>query len=238
VLLPQIGESGQAKLSRAKIVLIGVGGLGSSAAFYLAAAGVGTLGIVDHDTVHASNLNRQILYGADDIGKQKVAIAEARIKAFNPDIKVNAHNLLVDFTNAAEVLQGYDIVIDATDSLDAKFMLNDVCVAARKTLIHAGVEGFIGQIMAIVPGSSCLRCLMPQMPQDGYSKSNPRPVFGITAGMLGQLQAAEAIKCALNISEGLAGRILFVDLLRMEFKKKTVLRDPACPACGKKGMSK
>ncbi len=238
ILIPEIGEQGQAKLSQAKIVLIGAGGLGSSAALYLAAVGVGTLAIMDHDVVQLTNLNRQILYGTEDLGGEKASIAAERIAALNPEIKVKALHVFVTTENVAEMIRDYDIVIDATDSLETKFMLNDACVQQRKILIHAGVEGFVGQVMTIIPGGSCLRCFMPQVPHDRYSKGLPRPVLGVTAGLMGQLQAAEAIKCLLDIPGRLIGTMLFVDLLRMDFKKKDVARDPACPVCGEKEIRK
>ncbi|MBN1493608.1 MAG: HesA/MoeB/ThiF family protein [Candidatus Omnitrophica bacterium] len=226
-----IGVEGQQKIMRARVIMIGAGGLGSSAAVYLAAAGIGTLAIVDNDTVHLSNLNRQVLYMPCDISHKKVDVAAKRVFSLNPDIVVTTRDCYVDNTNVKDIIKGYDIVIDATDNLASKYLLNDTCVRSHIPLVHAGVQGFIGQIMVIAPGSSCLRCFMPNIPQDEFTSDNPRPVVGVTAGLVGQLQAAEVLKLIIGAGDILQNTMLFVDLLTMEFKKKHVPKKATCAIC-------
>ncbi|MFC1808818.1 ThiF family adenylyltransferase [Candidatus Omnitrophota bacterium] len=226
-----IGVSGQEKLSHAKVAVIGVGGLGSSVVLYLAVAGVGELGLVDCDSVQLSNLNRQVLYTPSDISCKKTVLAEQRVHAINPDITVVTFDTYVDNSNAEEIIAPYDIVIDATDNFDSKFMLNDICVKMKKPLIHAGAHGFVGQIMVITPESSCLRCFMTNIPDEGYANNNPRPIIGVTAGVLGQLQATETLKYIMNAGNLLVNKILFIDLLNMDFRKKDIPKNKACSVC-------
>lgn len=233
IVLPGVGAGGQARLRDAQVLVIGVGGLGSPAALYLCAAGVGTLGVADGDQVEPSNLARQILYTTADLGAPKTEVARRRLTALNPEIQVHTHPLRVTEANLASVLTGYDFVLDCTDSFEAKFAINDACVRLGIPFCHAGVTQFHGQLMTVLPGRSpCLRCLFAAPPPEG---SVPTPavagVFGPAAAALGTLQAGEALRFVLGVGELTTGRLLMMDQLRMRWRQVSVPRDPYCPAC-------
>jgi len=232
--MPEIGEAGQEKLLAGRVLVIGAGGLGSPAAFYLAAAGVGTIGLVDGDVVEATNLQRQILHGTGDLGRPKVESAAEKLRALNPDVRVLPRRERLTRENAAAVLGEYGFVLDCTDSFAAKFLIADACAAAGRPYSHAGIYRFEGQTMTVIPGSTaCLRCLFPRAPEDRPDPA--RGPLGAVPGAIGSIQAAEAIKWILGIGELLTDRLLHYDALGMRFRSVRVRRDPACPVCGKRG---
>jgi molybdopterin-synthase adenylyltransferase len=232
LLLPEIGKEGQEKLLIGRVLVIGAGGLGSPALYYLAAAGIGTLGIADKDTVELSNLNRQIIHFTDDLKKDKAASAAEKVTKLNPDVRIHTYGLL-DRESLADVIRDYDIVIDGTDTFDAKFGVNDICVKARKPFVHAGVIQTKGQVLTWVPGSACYRCVFKTPPEEGAIPScEEAGVLGATAGVIGTIQAAEAIKFILGKGELLTNRLLTFDAMDMEFRTISVVRDPVCPVCG------
>lgn len=235
ILLPEVGEAGQIKLLEAKVVLIGAGGLGSPSALYLAAAGVGTLGIVDHDVVDLSNLQRQILHKTEDTGRAKVESAADTLHGINPDVEVVSHHLLLDSTNALEVLRDYDIVINGSDNFPTRYLVNDACVMLEKPLVDASIFQFEGQATVFDParGGPCYRCLFPDPPPPGEVPSCAEAgVLGVLPGIMGSLQAMEAIKLILGTGEPLVGRLLLYDALGGEFREVSVSRRPDCPVCG------
>ncbi len=240
-ILPDVGEKGQAKLLDAKVLLIGGGGLGSPAALYLAAAGVGTIGIVDHDRVDLSNLQRQILYTTEDIGRPKVEVAAERLRALNPDINIVTYPEPIYSGNALDIIRDYDIVINGSDNFPTRYLVNDACVLLRKPLVDASIFMFEGQVTVYQPavpelgieGGPCYRCLYPDPPPPGEIPSCAEAgVLGILPGVIGTLQATEAIKLILGIGEPLVGRLLMYDALAQEFRVLQVQRDPNCPVCG------
>jgi len=234
-LLPEVGEAGQIKLLEAKVVIIGAGGLGSPAAFYLAAAGVGTIGIVDHDVVDLSNLQRQILHKTEDIGRPKVESAADTLHSINPDVEVVGHPVLLDSSNAFEVLRDYDVVINGSDNFPTRYLVNDACVMLGKPLVDASIFRFEGQLTVFDParGGPCYRCLFPEPPPPGLVPSCAEAgVLGVLPGIMGSLQAMEAIKIILGIGEPLIGRLLLYDALDGEFMEVSVPPAPDCPVCG------
>ncbi len=233
LLIPEVGPGGQARLLASRVLLVGAGGLGSPAALYLAAAGVGTLGIVDFDVVDLSNLQRQVLHTTDRVGEPKVASAARTIGALNPDVRVVAHELLLGADNAAEVIAGYDVVIDGTDSFETRYTLNDAAVAAGIPVVHASVYRFEGQLTVFVPGGGpCYRCLYPSAPPPELAPNcSAVGVLGVVPGIMGLLQANEAIKLLLRVGTPLVGRLLLFDALDGEFRELEIRRDPACPVC-------
>jgi len=233
ILIDDFGPSGQARLSKASILVVGLGGLGSSVVFYLSAAGIGQLGLIDDDVVSESNLNRQILYNKSDIGFSKPQLASRRVKDLNPDVAIRIYNERLIEHNASRIIMDYDVVIDATDNFQSKFLLNDICCTHQKTLIHAGVISFAGQIMVITSQTACLRCLFPDIPQDQYSDGLPKPIIGTTAGLMGQLEATEAMKYILGMGELLVNQVLSFDLLTNEFRKMNVSKKTECPVCSR-----
>jgi len=240
-LLNEVGEAGQIKLLESKVLLIGAGGLGSPAAMYLAAAGVGTIGIVDFDTVDISNLQRQILHGNKDVGRPKVESAKDRLLDLNPDIKVIAHREPITSHNAMEIISGYDIVLNGSDNFPTRYLVNDACQFLRKPLVDASIFMFEGQATIYQPadeskgieGGPCYRCLYPDPPPPGEVPSCAEAgVFGVLPGIVGSVQAIEAIKLILGIGESLVGRLLMMDTLDMTFRTLKVKRNPTCPVCG------
>ncbi len=226
IILPEIGEKGQEKLRQSKVLIIGLGGLGSPTALYLAAAGVGTLGLADFDQVEESNLNRQIIHTTDDIGKDKVLSAKKKITALNPEVNIKTYVEKLDLSNIEKIIQEYDFVIEATDNIESKFIINDLCVKYKKPFSHAGIDGFKGQTLTVVPGSACLRGFFEGMPfgavkDKGKDKNEGGEigVLGSVPGVLGAIQATEAIKFIIQRGELLLNQLLVVDLLNMEFKK-------------------
>jgi adenylyltransferase/sulfurtransferase len=230
-LLREVGGTGQARLRAARVLVVGAGGLGSPLALYLAAAGVGTLGLVDADTVELSNLQRQIAHGMDDLGRLKVDSAADAARRINPQVQVRTHPQL--FT--AELLTEYDIICDGTDNFAARFAIADACRIAGKTLVSAAVLRFEGQLSTFKPheGGPCYRCLVPEAPPDGLVPSCAEAgVLGAVAGVMGTLQATETLKEILGIGTSLSGWVLIWDALAAEFRKVKLRKDPACPACG------
>ncbi len=235
IMLPEIGVAGQEKLSRAKVLVVGAGGLGSPAALYLAAAGVGTLGIVDSDEVDLSNLQRQILHALGDVGRAKALSAQEAVLRLNPEVTVHASQALVTAENIMELIQAYDFVIDAADNFETKFLINDACVLSHKPFCHAGVIRFTGQLMTYVPNKGpCYRCIFQSPPPaDAVQPASQAGVVGAAAGVIGSLQAMEAIKYILGVGELLTGYLLKFDALAMEFRKvKLPGREPCCAVCG------
>jgi molybdopterin/thiamine biosynthesis adenylyltransferase len=229
--LPEIGEAGQEKLLRSKVLVIGAGGLGSPAAFYLAAAGVGTIGLMDGDTVDLSNLQRQILHTTASVGANKTASAQARLEALDPSIRIETHPFRISAENAPEILAGYDFIIDATDNFDSKFLIARACHEASKPWSHAGIGNFHGQTMTIIPGkTACYRCVFHE---DGAPVGGtPQGPIGALPGVIGSIQALEAIKYLLDIGTLLTDALLTFDALAMSFRKVTVRRDAGCGVCG------
>ena len=233
IIMPQVGGNGQRKLLDARVLLLGAGGLGSPAALYLAAAGVGTLGIVDFDVVDFSNLQRQILHDTDDVGRPKVVSAQERLNAINPDVNVIAHDLHLIAENIMEVIEGYDIVVDGSDNFATRYLVNDATYLANKTCVHGSIFLFEGQATVFKPGEGCYRCLYPAPPPPGMVPSCAEAgVFGVLPGIIGSIQAVETIKLVLGIGEPLINRLLLFDALGMEFREVKLRHNPACPLCG------
>ena len=234
LLLPEVGSSGQLALKSAKVLMIGMGGLGSPIALYLAAAGVGTLGLVDADNVDVSNMHRQILYGSNDIDLPKTAAAAARLTATNPHTRCVEHREFLIAANAESLLANYDLVIDGTDNFAAHYLINDACVLFKKPLIYASVARFNGYVSMMIPHNGpCYRCLYPTPPPPDFIPSCAESgVLGPLPGLVGLIQATEALKFILKIGAPLTGRLLMVDALSMQFKEMTMSKDPACPTCG------
>ncbi|HTL35838.1 MAG TPA: molybdopterin-synthase adenylyltransferase MoeB [Kofleriaceae bacterium] len=234
VLLPEVGQAGQQKLLSAKVVCVGAGGLGSPSSMYLAAAGIGTLGMIDDDVVDASNLQRQILHGTDRLQTPKVESAERTIKNLNPDVTVEKHRTRLTSANAIEILSRYDVIIDGADNFATRYLVNDVALKLGKPVIHASIFRFEGQLTVFpANGSPCYRCLYPEPPPPEDAPSCAEGgVLGVLPGTIGVLQATEAIKLILGIGESLGGRLLVYDALKARFRELKLRRDPKCPTCG------
>lgn len=228
LLLPEIGEHGQSLLRSSHLLVIGAGALGSAAAYYLTAAGIGRLTIVDGDRVDHTNLQRQILHTTDDVGRLKVESARDKLSALNPHVSIETVAEMFDIDNAAPLLNGVDFVIDATDNYEAKFLINDLCVAAETPFSHGAISRFCGQATTWVKGAPCYRCLFPAPP----AKEPFAGPFGAVPGVIGSIQAAEAIKFVTGVGELLTGRLLTIDLLAMRFDTISFMRDRACKCCG------
>lgn len=235
IILKEVGAKGQKKLLNSKVLIIGAGGLGAPAAMYLAAAGVGTIGIADADEVDLSNLQRQIIHTTADIGKAKVLSAKETMQAINPDITVNTYRTFVTSENIPELIADYDFVIDGTDNFPAKFLINDACVMAKKPFSHAGIIRFKGQLMTYVPGQGpCYRCVFKEPPpKDAVPTCKQAGVIGAMGGVIGSLQAMEAVKYIIGKGELLTGQLLTYDALTMEFRKIKLPKNTAgCAVCG------
>ena len=234
VLLPEVGIEGQQKLLKAKVVCIGAGGLGSPSSMYLAAAGVGTLGLIDDDVVDASNLQRQILHGTDRLGTPKVESAERTIKNLNPDVRVDKHRARLTSKNAVELLGGHDVIIDGADNFATRYLVNDVALRLGIPVVHASIFRFEGQLTVFpAHGGPCYRCLYPEPPPPEDAPSCAEGgVLGVLPGIMGVLQATEAIKLILGLGQTLAGRLLVYDALATKFRELKLRRDPSCPTCG------
>lgn len=235
IILSEVGGKGQKKLAQSKVLVIGAGGLGSPAALYLAAAGVGTLGLVDGDVVDLSNLQRQVLHSTATIGVPKVESGQRTLAALNPDLTIKTYQENVSADNIMRFLPDYDIILDGSDNFSTRFLVNDACFFAKKTLISGSIFRFEGQLTTIKPhqGFPCYRCLYPEPPPAGLVPNcQEAGVLGVLAGTIGVLQAAEAIKEILGIGETLADRLLIYDALDMKFRKVSRPKDPACPLCG------
>lgn len=233
VRLPEVGEAGQTRLLGARVLLIGAGGLGSPAALYLAAAGVGTIGVVDHDTVDSSNLQRQVLHNFDRIGMPKTESARETLMALNPDTKVEMHQSRLTAANALEIMSGYEVVVDGSDNFPTRYLVNDVSLHAGVPVVHGSIFRFEGQVAVFSPYEGpCYRCLHRQPPPPELAPSCAEAgVLGVLPGVIGSIQAMETIKLVLGIGESLAGRLLVYDALEEDFTSVTVKRDPECPAC-------
>ena len=235
LLLDEVGLEGQQKLLDAKVLLLGAGGLGSPAALYLAAAGVGTLGIVDNDTVDLSNLQRQVIHSTDRIGVSKVDSAEQTINALNPDVRVIKHEVRLDATNIMKILPGYDIVVDGLDNFPTRYLLNDASVRLKIPVVSAAILGFEGQLSVFKPyDGPCYRCLFPVPPPAELAPScGANGVLGVLPGTMGLLQATEVIKLILDVGEPLIGRLLLYDALAARMTEVKIRRDPDCPICSR-----
>lgn len=233
-LLPEFGEAGQERLKAGRALVIGAGGLGSPVALYLAAAGVGTLGLVDYDEVDVTNLQRQILYGTGDIGRQKLDVAAERLRDINPHITVVLHREAFGAANALDLVRGYDVVIDGTDNFSTRFLVNDACVIAGRPNVYGSVHRFEGQVSVFATsGGPCYRCLHPEPPPAGLIPNCAEAgVLGVLPGLIGTVQATEAIKLLTGIGEPLVGKLMLYDALRMRFRQIALPKDPACPVCG------
>jgi adenylyltransferase/sulfurtransferase len=234
LILPEIGPEGQAKLKAARVLLVGAGGLGSPAALYLAAAGVGTLGIVDFDAVDLSNLHRQVIHGTPDVGRSKLVSASETLAAINPNVRMVPHAVMLTSENAMGILKAYDLVVDGTDNFPTRYLVNDACVLLGKPNVYGSILGFEGQASVFcAPGGPCYRCLYPDPPPPGVVPSCAEGgVLGVLPGMVGVIQATEAIKWIVGIGEPLVGRLLMYDALGMRFNEVRIRRDAACPVCG------
>ena len=235
IVMKEVGAEGQKKLLGARVLIIGAGGLGSPVAMYLAAAGVGTIGIADADEVDLSNLQRQIIHRTADAGKPKVLSAKETMEAMNPDVKVIPYRMFITGENILDIIKDYDFIIDATDNFQSKFLINDACVMAKKPFSHAGIIRFQGQLMTYVPGQGpCYRCIFKEPPpKDAVPSCKQEGVIGAAAGVIGSLQAMEAIKYILGIGELLTGYLLTYDGLEMQFRKVKLPSDThSCAVCG------
>jgi len=236
ILLPQVGGKGQEKLLAAKVLIVGAGGLGSPVATYLAAAGVGTLGVVDSDAVELSNLHRQIIYSSDDIGKKKAIAAQSRLQRVNPDVHVVPYILRLTSENIMEVINDYDIVVDGTDNFPTRYLINDACVLTKKSLVFGAFFRYEGQAMVVKPGEGpCIRCMFPTPPPPGLIPScQEAGVLGALAGIIALIQATETLKLILGVGEPLIGKFVLFDALEMNLVKFTARKDDHCSICGEK----
>lgn len=235
-LLPEVGEEGQAKLLQAKVLMVGAGGLGSPSAYYLAAAGVGTLGIIDNDVVDLSNLQRQILHTNDRIGMPKTESAKLTIQALNPDVRVIPYQQKLTSQNIMEIIKDYDIIVDGCDNFPTRYLVNDACVLTKKPNVHGSIFQFEGQASVFYPGKGpCYRCLYPEPPPADMAPScQEAGVLGVLPGLIGVIQALETIKLILGKGDTLVGRLLCFNTLTMEINTLKLMADPACPMCGEK----
>jgi adenylyltransferase/sulfurtransferase len=243
IILPEVGGKGQEKLLNSRVLVIGAGGLGSPAILYLAAAGVGTIGIVDFDVVDLSNLQRQIIHNTERVGTPKVESARRTVEMLNPDVKVITYNTRISKENIMDIIKDYDVVLDGTDNFPTRFLINDACYFAGKPLVSAAMLRFEGQVSVfdfrIKEQSPCYRCLFPEPPPPGLVPScQEAGILGSIGGIMGCIQATEAIKLILGIGEPLVGKLLIMDALSMDFRKVKLRKDPNCPLCGEKPIIK
>jgi molybdopterin/thiamine biosynthesis adenylyltransferase/rhodanese-related sulfurtransferase len=238
IVMPQVGPEGQARLLDSRVMLAGLGGLNSPVALYLAAAGVGTIGLADHDTVERSNLQRQVLHGETSVGQSKVQSARRRLQELNPDVRTEAIEERIDANNAARLVKGWDVVIDGMDNFPARYALNEACVKAGIPLVYGAVMRFQGQVSVFWPAAGqgktpCLQCLLPESTTVKAPPSCAEAgVLGVMPGIIGTLQATEALKLLLGTGESLIGQLLMIDALTMDFRKARIQASPACPVCG------
>jgi len=235
LIMPEVTLDGQKRIKAASVLCIGTGGLGSPIALYLAAAGIGRLGLVDYDIVDFSNLQRQILHGTDDVGRKKLNSARDRIKSINPNVRVDLHDMMFRSENAMQLVQDYDIVIDGTDNFPTRYLSNDVCVLTKKPNIYGSIFRFDGQCTVFAPhlGGPCYRCMFPEPPPPGMVPSCAEGgVLGVLPGIIGVMQAIEAIKMIIGIGDSLIGRLVSFDALKLRFKEFKIRKDPSCPICG------
>jgi len=243
IILPEVGGKGQEKLLNSKVLVIGAGGLGSPAILYLAAAGVGTIGIVDFDVVDFSNLQRQVIHNTERVGTPKVESAKKTVEMLNPDVKVITYNTRISKKNIMDIIKDYDVVLDGTDNFPTRFLINDACYFAGKPLVSAAMLRFEGQVSVFdyrnKEKSPCYRCLFPEPPPPGLVPScQEAGILGSIGGIMGCIQATEAIKLILGIGEPLVGKLLIMDALSMDFRKVKLRKDPNCPLCGEKPIIK
>ncbi len=236
LLLPEVGETGQLKLLQSKVLLLGAGGLGSPAALYLAAAGVGTIGIIDMDVVDASNLQRQILHNMDRVGERKVDSAKKTLTAMNPDVDVVTYDVRLGADNILDIIDGYDLIVDGTDNFPTRYLVNDAALLKRIPVVHGSIFRFEGQVTVFDPyRGPCYRCFVPEPPPAELAPSCAEAgVLGVLPGIVGSIQAIEAIKLLLGLGDPLVGRLLAYDALEETFRTFKMRRDPACPACGER----
>jgi len=236
LVIPELGERGQEKLAAAGVLVVGAGGLGSPALYYLAAAGVGRLGVVDGDVVELSNLQRQILHTTADIGRPKVASAAEKLRALNPDVTVVEHHVRVSADSVLDLLAGHDVIVGAVDNFATRYLINDACVLAGATLVEGAILRFTGLAMTIAGGrTACYRCVFPAVPDDGALPSPAEAgVFGPVPGVIGAVQAAEVVKLVTGFGEPLFDRLLEFDAAAATFHEVKVAREPACPVCGER----
>ena len=233
IIMSDVGSKGQRALMGAKALIIGAGGLGSPSAIYLSLAGVGTVGIVDFDVVELSNLQRQVLHHSSDVGRPKVQSALDNIKAYNPDVNVVLHETRLESDNAMEIIGQYDLVINGADNFATRYLVNDTCYLLNKPLVDGSILIFDGQATVFLPGQGCYRCLFPEPPPPGMVPNCAEAgVLGALTGLVGSIQATEALKYFLGIGESLSSRLLLIDALSMSFREVRLKRNPSCPLCG------
>lgn len=234
ILLPEVGGKGQKKLAKARIFVVGAGGLGSPVALYLAAAGIGTIGLIDSDVVDLSNLQRQVLHHTPDVGRAKVKSAKEKILALNPDVKVETYEDRLTSHNALELISQYDVIIDGVDNFPAKFLINDACFFAKKPLVHGGILRFDGRVFTIIPDqSACYRCIFKEPPPPGLvANCQEAGIIGVVAGIIGTIQATESMKLVLGIGQPLTDRILDFNAQTTNFREIRTKRNPNCQLCG------
>jgi len=234
IMLKEVGGKGQQRFFDSRVLIIGAGGLGAPIALYLAAAGIGTIGIADADDVDLSNLQRQVIHFTPDVGKPKVESAREKMQAINPDVKIRTYKEWISAANISDIIRDYDFVIDGTDNFAAKFLINDACVLSGIPYSHGGILQFDGQTMTVKPGeSACYRCIFPEPPpKDAIPTCSQAGVIGVLPGVLGTIQATEAIKFLLAKGDLLTNRLLTYNALRMKFREIPLKRNPACPVCG------
>ncbi len=235
IILGNVGVEGQEKILAGKVLIIGTGGLGAPVALYLAAAGLGTIGLVDGDVVDLSNLQRQVIHFTPDVGRPKVLSAKDKIAAINPDVRVITYETRVAAANIAGIIKDYDFIVDGTDNFAAKFLINDACVLGGKPFSHGGILRFDGQTLTYVPGQACYRCVFTAPPPKGAVPTcSQAGILGAVAGMLGTIQAAEVLRFLIGKGELLVNRLLVFDALNMNFRTVKFARNPACPVCGER----
>lgn len=235
IILPEVGGVGQEKILQSKVLILGTGALGSPVALYLASAGVGKLGIVDCDKVDLSNLQRQIIHNMDDIGKDKTASAVAKINKINPDVEVLTLQTRVNSKNIMQIIKDYDLVVDGTDNFPTRFLVNDACYFAKKPLIHGAILRFEGQVTTIISNENgpCYRCLYAEPPPEGLVPNcSQAGIIGSVSGIVGSIQASEALKIILGKGNTLKGRLLAINVMEMKFSEVKMRKDPSCPLCG------
>ena len=233
IIMGDVGSGGQRKLMQAKALIIGAGGLGSPAAVYLSLAGVGTVGLVDFDIVELSNLQRQILHHTPDVGRPKLESARDNIHAYNPDVNVVLHEVRLETDNAMDIISQYDLVVNGADNFATRYLVNDACYLLNKPLVDGSILIFDGQATVFLPGQGCYRCLFPSPPPPGMVPNCAEAgVLGALTGLVGSIQATEALKYFLGIGESLSSRLLLIDALSMNFREVKLKRNPECPLCG------
>ncbi len=232
ILIQEIGLEGQKRLLESKVLIIGAGGLGSANIFYLAANGIGTIGVADYDRVDLTNLQRQIIHTTDDIGKEKIISVKEKINKLNPDVNLITYNIFINQENIENIIKDYDFVIDATDNFESKFLINDACVKNKKPYSHCGVSRFEGQTLTYLPGHTCYRCIFNSLPsKDSVPPTSKVGILGTIPGILGTIQATEAIKFLLKKGELLIDTLLIIDAYNMDIRKVSLKRDYNCPIC-------